>query len=228
MARHPMTTPAVRHYPDHFLLGISELEKGIEQIAGQTGVRPRRGGVHPYIGTRNALLSLGEASYLEVIAPDPDRDPAILDPAMVERVLRPLLQMESLTPFFWMIGSTDLDHSCGLLEAEGFQLTSPQAGSRLRPDGTVLRWRMSSVHGSGSEWLPYIIQWDNSSESPARHSPTGCTLDRFSLSAPDLHLARRFAGCLGMDIPMRESRRPGLELALRTPAGRVRLAAPDE
>ena len=49
---------------DHILLGIDDLDRGMEQFEKLTGVRPVYGGKHPR-GTHNALVSLGNGTYLE-------------------------------------------------------------------------------------------------------------------------------------------------------------------
>ena len=55
---------------DHLIYTAPTLEEGMDRIEHLLGVRPVPGGRHPNFGTHNSLLSIGEGTYLEVIAPD--------------------------------------------------------------------------------------------------------------------------------------------------------------
>src|SRR5262249_11322359 len=57
---------------DHLAYATPDLEKGVAEIERLLGVRATPGGQHPGRGTRNALVSLGPTSYLEIVGPDPD------------------------------------------------------------------------------------------------------------------------------------------------------------
>jgi hypothetical protein len=55
---------------DHLVYATPDLDLGIEKIEWLFGVRATLGGQHPGAGTRNALVSLGLGTHLEIVGPD--------------------------------------------------------------------------------------------------------------------------------------------------------------
>src|SRR5688572_21311695 len=85
---------------DHFILSINDLERGVAEFEQKTGVKPVFGGVHPNRGTQNALASLGDGRYIEVLAPDP-KQPNPKQP------IAGLKALTSLTPSGWALATSD-------------------------------------------------------------------------------------------------------------------------
>src|SRR5712692_10064445 len=115
---------------DHIILGCNDLDRGIAFVEERTGVRAAFGGVHPGRGTRNALLSLGERRYLEIIAPDPEQS-EIKQFSEIKRMFEPRL-------IGWAAHPGDIDAIAGRLRQAGVSFEGPRAGSRARPDGKML------------------------------------------------------------------------------------------
>jgi len=213
----------VQHNFDHFVVGISDLDNGMNRIEEMTGVRPVYGGVHPTIGTHNALISLGDHTYLEIIAPNPDADFENLDPVLKAEFMEPLKQMTALRPFLWAVGSSDLTTTSRLLEEAGIELSSPGAGSRKKPDGKVLNWHAAFITAPRSAELPFFISWSETTVSPAEDSPPGCHFERFSVSAPDTAVLEKLKEQLGLSAEISTASELKFQLALSCPKGKVTL-----
>ncbi len=59
---------------DHIVIAINDLQKGMEQFEDLTGVKPVYGGTHPDGNTQNAIVSLENHIYIEILAPKDDLD----------------------------------------------------------------------------------------------------------------------------------------------------------
>ncbi|MEA2559974.1 MAG: hypothetical protein QOH06_1478 [Acidobacteriota bacterium] len=199
---------------DHLIVGIADLDEGIRLFAELTGVTAERGGQHPGRGTQNALLSLGPQTYLEIIAP-------VAGPAPEMEFLS---NMKELMPIGWAIGTTDLDATKGRLEAAGFQVTPPRAGSRVRPDGQRLEWRAAGLAGVPGQLTPFLIEWSAQTRHPATTSPKGCTLESMEIHAPKVEELAKLVAELRLAAVVREGSDEDLAFTLVCPAGRVKLS----
>src|SRR5712672_3178448 len=119
---------------DHILLGCNDLDLGIDFVEQRTGVRAAIGGVHPGRGTRNALLSLGERHYLELIAPDPKQNSVESFAAKQWNLLK---ELKTPRLIGWAAHPGDLEVFARKLRESGIAFGGPWPGSRTRPDSRV-------------------------------------------------------------------------------------------
>src|SRR5438132_5340334 len=145
---------------DHIILGCNDLDRGIEAVEEATGVRPAIGGVHPGRGTRNALLSLGERRYLEIIAPDPAQQKSVHFPQ--------ILQMTDPRLISWAVHPPDSTAVAKQLRENQVAFTGPEDGSRKRPDGRVLNWKTINLADDRGGLLPFFIEWSVDSVHPSK------------------------------------------------------------
>ena len=191
---------------DHMLLGVADLDHGIEWVQERSGVRAVFGGVHPGRGTRNALLSLGTRRYLEIIAPDPQQASATAGNDTADR-LRALREPRLIA---WAAHTDDLAKLVERAAAGGIAIENPRGGSRVRPDGKTLRWKSFALKNDFDGVLPFFIEWDRSSVHPSQDAPSGCTLEHFSIESPAMEEVRLVAGKLGLEVELKPGKAPGL------------------
>jgi catechol 2,3-dioxygenase-like lactoylglutathione lyase family enzyme len=135
---------------DHVVVLVGDLAAAITQYE-TAGFEVRRGGTHPDSGTENALIAFADGSYLELLA--------VSDP--IQAASHPLWQRadgqrrRAGEYGGFALGTDDIDRDVQRILDRGVSMTPPRDGSRLRPDRTVLRWRVSFPHLAG---LPFLIQ----------------------------------------------------------------------
>ena len=196
---------------DHILLGSPDLQGGIDFVARLTGVRATFGGVHPGRGTQNALLSLGERRYLEIIAPDPAQ-PGVKNP--VASNLHSLTEPRIVG---WAAHPGSVTAFAEKLRAAGVGFDGPTPGSRKRPDGQVLKWQIVSLADTASGLLPFFIEWGQNSVHPSVDAPKGCALLGFAAETPDPEKLLATLKVLNLDLPVKKGEKPRLHALISGP-----------
>jgi len=198
---------------DHILLGCSDLERGIAFVEEHTGVRAAFGGVHPGRGTQNALLSLGTRRYLEIIAPDP-KQADVEQYSAITKLKEPRL-------IGWAAHPGDLDSFGKKLHEASVAFKGPTPGSRKRPDGHVLNWKILNLEDDNGGLLPFFIEWSADSLHPSADSPKGCSLLRFEGTSPDSAMLSKQVSLLGLDFHITKGDKPQLRATIAGPQAQL-------
>ena len=202
---------------DHILLGCTLLTSGIELVEKRTGVRAAFGGVHPGRGTQNALLSLGEKHYLEIIALDPLQSDAP-DHYGVAKLIEPRL-------VGWAAHPGDLDSFATRLRDADIAFEGPNSGSRKRPDGRLLQWKTLNLKDDHAGLLPFFIEWSADTVHPSADSPAGCRIVRFEIAAPEPEQLSKTVAILGLDVKVIKAEHAQLRATIAGPKGELVLTS---
>lgn len=202
---------------DHMILGVSDLERGIAFVEERTGVRAMFGGVHPGRGTQNALLALGERRYLEIMAPDPKQAKVTQRPEIVG--------MREPRLIGWAAHTDDIATVAKRAAEAGLAGVGPTDGSRVRPDGKTLRWKLFNLKNDEDGLLPFFIEWSGGSVHPAVDAPQGCQLER--LAATSARADELAATCrkLGVELIVARGEKPQLRARIAGPNGEIELTS---
>jgi hypothetical protein len=216
----PRITSAANRAPtllDHILLGCNDLDRGVAFVEEQTGVRAAFGGVHPGAGTRNALLSLGQNGYLEIIAPDPAQ-PASADSRGLRNLKEPVL-------VGWAAHPGDIEAFAIQLKGQGIAAIGPTPGSRKRPDGRILHWKTLRLKDKADGLLPFFIEWSADTTHPSIDAPQGCALVRFEATTPNpVQLVVKLAQ-MKLDLSVVQGARSRLHAVIRGAKAEVDLTS---
>lgn len=137
---------------DHVLYAVSDLDAGAARVEEKLGLAALPGGQHPAWGTANRIVQLGP-DYLELVG--------VVDEGTAARSDFGRLVLGAGDGLIgWAVATEDIDAVAGRLKL------AVEPGSRTRPDGLELAWRLAGVTEAlrSGGTLPFFIQWDGAEE----------------------------------------------------------------
>ncbi|MDC3413137.1 VOC family protein [Aquibacillus sp. 3ASR75-11] len=145
---------------DHIVIASNDPEKSAHHFANTYGLSTVSGGNHDSWGTYNHLCFLGNGCYLEWLGISNQEKATNADNPLIQQlsihlnqrgegVFQVALRTDSINSFIHHFRENDIP----------FQ--GPLDGSRKKPDGSILSWRM--LFPSGQETLPFLIEWGEGS-----------------------------------------------------------------
>lgn len=209
---------------DHlsFAAGPDGLAATAQRLGELLGKEFTDGGIHPRFGTRNRILPLADAMYLEIVE--------VLDhPASDKAPFGQAVRARSALGGGWLGWVVEVDD---IHEVEQRLGREAVAGNRHRPDGKELQWKQIGVNGLISDpQLPFFVEWI----SPGEDHPSHGAPDDFSLAcleiAGDPHRVSEWLGQT-VESPLEDVKvewvapngTPGVVAAqFQTPNGLVRI-----
>ena len=209
---------------DHLVYASNDLPNASATAAALLGAVPTPGGHHVGKGTYNELVSLGGATYLEVIGPDPQQPaPDGPRPFGIDRLSGPALVAWCVRP------RRPLAQIVEQARAAGIELGGVSAMSRRRPDGVVLEWELTlpQLDGPFGLALPFMIDWGESAH-PTDALAAGVDLVELTVAHPrpdELRAALDIIGIgIGTSVSVEEGA-PALRARIATPRGEVSLTS---
>lgn len=148
---------------DHIVHFVKEPKAMVEKTR-ELGLHTVEGGKHEMWGTYNSLCYFG-LSYIEFIGVF---DQNLLEesakvPYTLHASYKKRNEQQGLTRI--ALRTSTIEKDAEKLREKGYEVIGPDSFSRVRPDGSILTWKL--LHFGKKEFpfeFPFLIQWDGSDE----------------------------------------------------------------
>lgn len=199
---------------DHLVWAVPNLEKAIDDFNEKTGVKAVIGGSHPDHGTHNALISMGEGQYFEILARDYS-----LPAGELANFCKNLTQPSLVT---WVVRTNNMLEVVQKAKAAGYKANLKNM-SRLKPTGEKLEWQLLSLigHNQGN-YVPLIIDWQKC-RHPSLDTPTGLDLISFTIEISDPTPLQEIFSALSIPVELKQSVQNRLVACFNSPKGQFTL-----
>jgi len=202
---------------DHLVYATNTFEETIDWFEELSGVRPSFGGYHKNQGTKNALVKIGERSYLEILAVDKHN----LEISKPRWMGVDILKEPTLCR--WAIQSEDLNADAAVLKDHNNQMGQIQNGHRKKDNGDDLNWSMILPLATPLiELAPFVIDW-GTSEHPATNFESICQLKALKFESSNFVGINKLFGTLNIESEILPSRSDRIVAVFETPKGTIEL-----
>lgn len=140
---------------DHIIIGVRDLGQATETFSLGLGLEASGGGKHPYGGTANRIIVIGN-TYLELITIDQPEEAQ-------QSILNRLAKGDGYLNF--VLGSDNLAADTEAMKRRGVKIIGPISGALQSGDGRVRGWQRADVERPDlTQRYPFLIQHDSSGE----------------------------------------------------------------
>lgn len=199
---------------DHLVWAVPDLDLAVKEFETTTGIKAIIGGSHPDHGTRNALISMGDGQYFELLARDKS-----LPAGKLARFCADLTEPNLVT---WVVCTNNVPEIAKMAESLGYTATINRM-SRVKPNGEKLEWQLLWLSGhSYGTYIPLVIDWQNS-RHPSLDAPTGLKLISFTIEAIKTEPLEQIFTALSIPIAIKPSSQDRMIACLESPKGQIEL-----
>jgi hypothetical protein len=180
---------------------LSQMRRALEAA----GIPSEYGGPHANHATEMALTSFPDGSYLELIAIQPQADPAAVAASPWDKCMK-----ANAGPCAWAVRPQDVAAEARRLQAASVTVTAPARNGRRRPDGVQLEWETAEVGAGNGNFYPFLIHDFTPRDrraypggKPTSSNYTGVTKVVIAVNNLDDAIAR-FEKAYGLSSPRRQ------------------------
>jgi hypothetical protein len=142
---------AQQFHIDHVTVAGKNVQ-AMQKALKEAGIPSEYGGPHSNHATEMAQASFPDGSYLELIAIQPQADPA----AVAAHYWHKFMEADA-GPCAWAIRPADFSGEVERLRKGGIAVTDPRRAGRKRPDGVELDWETAQIGPTNGGFFPFMI-----------------------------------------------------------------------
>ena len=165
------------------------------------------------------MVSAGEGTYLEIIAPDhaqapfdPVKEPVKAFASKIEKLNQPEVDM-------FVFSTNDLEGVAERGRKLGFTVVGPKEGSRKMVNGFVLKWTHVDFIGHDfGQFVPFAINWGDMPH-PSSMSPKGAIIESVTVKHPRHEELRKIYETLGVPAKVIYGEKPVIIVGIKSEKG---------